>query len=216
MKISKIKLISTSLLTLLPMFFGLFVWNRLPEKMPIHWNMAGEIDGYTGKATAVILMPIGLFLIHLLCLFLPKLDKKNETQNEKVFSLTYYITPIISIIVQGFVFATALGYTANINAITSIILGLMFIVIGNFMPKAKQNLTIGIKIIWTLNSEANWNATHRFAGKIWFVAGFLILATAFFPERISLLLMFIISIVAVLIPIVYSYKFYKKEKSEAE
>ena len=184
--------------------------------MPIHWNMAGEIDGYAGKAAAVILMPIGLLLIHLLCLFLPTLDKKNETQNEKVFSVVYYLTPVISIVVQGYVLAAALGYSPNINALTSIILGLMFIVIGNFMPKAKQNRTIGIKIIWTLNSEANWNATHRFAGKIWFVAGFLILATAFFPERISLLLMFIISIVAVLIPIFYSYKFYKKEKSEAE
>ena len=216
MKINKTKLIISSLLTILPIVFGLVLWNKLPERLPYHWNAAGEVDGYAGKGMAVFFMPIFLLAIHLLCVFATKLDKANRDQNEKVFSLIYYINPVISLAVHGFVFATALGYDVDVMSIMFIILGIVFIVVGNYMPKAKQNRTIGIKITWTLSSEANWNATHRFAGKLWFAAGFIMVAAAFLPTRISLPIMLFVSLISVIIPIIYSYRFYKKGKRDSE
>ncbi len=216
MKINKLKLIISSVLTVLPIAFGLALWNRLPERLPYHWNAAGEIDGYAGKGMAVFFMPLFLLAIHVLCVFATKLDKANRDQNERVFSLIYYIMPVISLTVHGFVFATALGNNVDVTSITVIILGFVFLVVGNYMPKAKQNRTIGIKITWTLSSEANWNATHRFAGKLWFAAGFIVLAAAFLPSRISLPLMMVVSFIAVLVPVIYSYRFHKKEERDSE
>ncbi len=216
MRINKTKLIISSLLTILPIVFGLVLWNKLPERLPYHWNAAGEVDGYAGKGMAVFFMPIFLLAIHLLCVFATKLDKANRDQNEKVFSLIYYINPVISLAVHGFVFAVALDYDVDVMSIMFMILGIVFIVVGNYMPKAKQNRTIGIRITWTLSNEANWNATHRFAGKLWFAAGFTMVAAAFLPTGISLPILLFVSLISVIIPIIYSYKFYKKGKRDSE
>ena len=216
MKISKSKLIISSLLTLLPMFFGLALWNKLPNSIPFHWNMAGEVDGYASRGTAVFLAPIFILAVHLLCIFATKLDKGNRDQNEKVFALIYYITPAISIVAHGFVYAAAFGYGIDVTAVMGIMFGIILIAIGNYMPKAKQNHTIGIKIPWTLRSEANWNATHRLAGRLWFASGFVVLAAAFLPNGIGMWVLLGLSLVVTVVPTLYSYLFYKKEKSDSE
>ena len=174
------------------------------------------MDGYAGKEMAVFFMPIFLLAIHLLCVFATKLDKANHDQNEKVFSLIYYINPVISLAVHGFVFAVALGYDVEVMSIMFIILGIVFIVVGNYMPKAKQNHTIGIKIPWTLRSEANWNATHRLAGRLWFASGFVVLAAAFLHNGIGMWVLLGLSLVVTVVPTLYSYLFYKKEKRDLE
>ncbi len=216
MKINKLKLIISSLLTVSPILLGLLLWNKLPDPMPFHWNIAGEVDGYAGRGMAVFLTPIFILAIHLLCVFSTKLDKANHDQNEKVFSLVYFITPVISITVHGFIYAAALGYGIDVTVIMGIIFGIIFIVIGNYMPKAKQNRTIGIKIPWTLRSDKNWNATHRFAGRLWFVSGFVMLAASFLPNRIAIWVLLALILITVAVPTVYSYLFYKKEKRDSE
>jgi uncharacterized membrane protein len=89
-------------------------------------------------------------------------------------------------------------------------MGVTFLYIGNYMPKCKQNFTLGIKLPWTLNSEANWNATHRLAGKVWMAAGVLFLLCIFLPKPALMLALLIILPVMVLVPLVYSYLYYKK------
>ena len=81
----------------------------------------------------------------------------------------------------------ALGKEMNPALIVSLLLGFMFIIIGNYLPKCKQNFTLGIKIKWTLENEENWNKTHRFAGKVWFIGGFIMLLTAFLTIEYALL-----------------------------
>ena len=216
MKIIKPKLILSSILTFSPIFFGLALWNRLPDSVPFHWNVAGEVDGNASRGVAVFLTPVFMLAIHLICIFATKLDKANKDQNKKVFSLIYYITPVISIVMHGFIYAAALGYDIDITAIMGIIFGIIFIVIGNYMPKAKQNHTIGIRIPWTLCSEANWNATHRLAGRLWFASGFVILAAVFLPNGIGMGIMVALTFIIVAVPIIYSYRFYKNEKRDSE
>lgn len=216
MKINKLKLFISSVIIILPIFLGIFLWNRLPESVPSHWNLAGEVDDYMSRGAAVFLMPLFLLAVHLVCLFATKCDKGNREQNEKVFSLLYFITPAISFLVNGFIYATALGKTIDVTAVMGILFGIIFIVIGNYLPKAKRNHTIGIRIPWTLKSEANWNATHRLAGRVWFAAGFIMLAVSFLPSRIGTAVILAITLISTAIPTIYSYRFHKKEKSEAE
>ena len=90
-------------------------------------------------------------------------------------------------------------------------MGALFVIIGNYMPKCKQSYTIGIKIPWTLNDEENWNKTHRMAGFLWVIGGVVIMATAFLG---TFQLLFVVLIPMVIIPFVYSYLLYKKNKTE--
>ena len=88
-----------------------------------------------------------------------------------------------------------------------IFLGLLFAIIGNYLPKCKQNYTIGIKIPWTLHSEENWNRTHRFAGRIWVAGGLIIMLTGFYG---SFVIFFSVTLLIALVPILYSFLLHRK------
>ena len=85
-------------------------------------------------------------------------------------------------------------------------------IIGNYLPKVKQNNTIGIRVVWTLQDEENWSATHRFSGKLWVASGVLCMLCGLFGESIAALVLYIVSIMAAaIVSILYSYLFYKKK-----
>ena len=200
-------LIITSVITLLPLFAGLILWDRLPAQMPTHWNMAWEVDGWSSKAFAVFGLPLMLLGFQWLCLLGTAADPKRENHPQKVVQLVLWVIPVLSVLLHTLTFATALGKQVQMEVILPVFIGLLFSIIGNYMPKCRQNYTIGIKIPWTLNSEENWNRTHRFAGWVWTFGGLVILLTGFFG---SFWLFLPITLVMVLAPIVYSGLLYRK------
>ena len=201
-------LILTSLLTLLPLAVGLILWNRLPEQVPIHWNIHGEADGWAGKFAAVLGTPLFLLAMHWFCAFVTiYADPKKENHSEKILRMVFWIMPLLSLLVHGFTYASILGVEADMNMILPIFLGLLFIVIGNFLPKCKQNYTVGIKIPWTLNSEENWNKTHRFAGIFWVIGGLATLILGLFGAAWAYIP---IMLAMGIVPIVYSFLLYRK------
>ena len=130
-------------------------------------------------------------------------------------SITYWITPLISLVVNGMTYADALGSDIEVIRILPIILGVIFLFIGNYLPKCTQNRTVGIRIKWTLESEENWNATHRFGGKVLVIGAIVLLATALTPEEILAWLMIGIVLAMAAVPLIYSYCFScKKSKKE--
>ncbi len=210
-KNNKWKLIISSLIILLPIIFGLIFWNQLPERIATHWGADGNPDGWSSREFAVFALPIFIFVIHWLCVLATSKDPKNKGNNAKPQSLVLFICPLISLLGNGLVYTTALGMSLRVEMIMPVFFGLLFIVLGNYLPKCRQNYTIGIKISWTLNSEENWNATHRFAGKLWMIGGALIMPCAFLPTTYIFITFFLITMIMVIIPIIYSYNFYKKE-----
>ncbi len=210
-KNNKWKLIISSAIILSPIIAGLLLWNGLPDKVATHWNFAGEVDGYSSKGFAVFFLPSFLLFVHWLCTILTTFDKKNQGQNKKAMSIVFWICPAISILTSSAIYAHSFGIDFNIAAITMVLLGLMFIVIGNYMPKIKQNSTLGVKVPWTLKNEENWNATHRFCGKVWVIGGFVILPCAFLPQTVSMIIMLTALPLLVIIPIIYSYIYHKKQ-----
>ena len=211
-KQNKGKTLLSSILTVLPMVFGLCVWNKLPDPMPMHWGPSGEVDGYGSRALAVFGMPLFLLAMQWLCVFVTSYDPKNKDQNAKAKDLVWWIIPFVSIFVNGLMYTASLGYTVNASTWGALFMGLLFVVIGNYMPKCKQNHTIGIKIAWTLNDEENWNATHRFAGKLWVAGGLVILLCGFVPGSIGLVAMLVTTFLMVLFPFIYSYRYYKNHQ----
>jgi uncharacterized membrane protein len=213
-KNNKIKLIISSLIVILPIFIGLVLWNQLPEQIVTHWSFGGTPDGWSSKAFTVLGLPLILLAIHLVCLFITFLDPKNEMQTKSVFNLVIWITPIVSIFSNGAIYLGAFNIDVPTQIIGSLFTALLFIVLGIYLPKCKQNYTIGIKIPSTLNDEANWNATHKFSGKLWILGGILMLTCGFLPENICLWTFFGIIFIITLIPFIYSYVYYKKTNNK--
>lgn len=205
------KLIITSLITLIPIVIGLILWDKLPDQVPMHWSAQGEVDGYGTKFQAVFLMPLVLVAFHWICVLGTSLDPKKQNINDKIFTLVLWIIPVISLLCNSMVFATALGHKVSVEIIMPLFMGALFVIIGNYMPKCKQSYTVGIKLPWTLDNEENWNKTHRLAGFLWVIGGVIIMATAFLG---AFWLFFIVLIPMVIVPFVYSYLLYKKNKTE--
>lgn len=211
LKNNKKKILISSIITILPMLFGFAAWNKLPEKIATHWGADGNPDGYSGKLFAVIGLPIIILAVHWLCIAITSLDPKNKDQNRKVFGLVFWICPVISLVCSAAVYITAIKGEFNVGGIMILLLGIIFIVIGNYLPKCKHNYTIGIKIPWTLNSEENWNATHRFAGKVSVIGGVILLPLALLPLNFLPVILIPVLVIA-LAPMIYSYCYYKKHK----
>ena len=197
----------TSFIILLPILAGLLLWDQLPEQIPSHWNTDGEIDGWSSKPFAVFGLPLILLAVQWLCTLGTAADPKKANHSGKVMHLVLWIIPIISILLSTVTYATALGKDIDIDLIMPVFIGFVFAVIGNYLPKCKQNYTIGIKIPWTLNSEENWNRTHRFAGRLWMVCGLAIMLTGFFG---SFWIFVPIVLLMILAPTIYSYVLHRK------
>ena len=195
-------LIITSILTLLPILAGIYLWDHLPEQLPYHWNASGEVDGWCGKPIAVFGMPLLLVAIQWICALGTAADPKKANHSEKVMQLILWIVPVISIVMHTLVYMTALGTAVQVEMIMPLFIGLVFTIIGNYLPKCKQSYTIGIKLPWTLSSEENWNRTHRLAGRLWVVGGIGMMATALFG---GFWVFIVIVLAMVLVPTVYSY-----------
>ena len=210
----KLQIIVSSIVILLPLLFGLLMWDKLPDIMTTHWGADGTADGFSGKVFAVLGLPCILLVGHLFCLLFTLADKKQINQNTKALGLIFWIFPVISLFISGITYRASFGHDFDLTFFTPILFGLLFIVVGNYLPKTKQNLTLGIKIPWTLCNEENWNKTHRFAGKLWFFAGIILLLSAFLPLTIMSTLLICVIFAVVIIPMVYSYSIYKQHQRE--
>ena len=204
-------LIITSLILLIPVIVGLLLWNQLPEKVPSHWGINGEVDAYSSKGFAVFGMSTLMIVLQWVCVFASTLDPRYRNYNPKMLKLVLWICPVISLIVNGMVYCTALGVEVSVETVMPLLVGAMFVVIGNWLPKCAQTYTMGIKLPWTLDSEANWNATHRFGGKVWVTGGILTMLTSLFGNFWILL---VILVVMVIVPTVYSYLYYRNHEKE--
>ena len=200
-------LIITTIVILLPILAGIYLWDQLPEQLPYHWNASGEVDGWCGKPIAVFGMPFLLVAIQWICALGTAADPKKANHSEKVMQLILWIIPVISVVMHTLVYMTALGTAVQVEMVMPLFIGLVFTIIGNYLPKCKQSYTIGIKIPWTLHSEENWNRTHRFAGRLWLVCGLGIMLTTFFG---GFWVFLPIVLIIVLAPMVYSYLLHRK------
>ena len=200
-------LLVTSVIILLPVLAGVILWDQLPARMSSHWNAGGDVDGWSSKAFVVFGLPSILLAAQWLCALGTAADPKKDSHPEKIIALVLWIIPVLSVLLSAITYAVALGKTVRMEVIMPVFMGLLFAIIGNYLPKCKQNYTIGIKIPWTLNSEENWNKTHRFAGWLWTVCGIVIMLTGFFG---GFWIFFAVTLLMVAAPFIYSYSLHRK------
>ncbi|MEG0411047.1 MAG: SdpI family protein [Erysipelotrichaceae bacterium] len=194
----------------------LLCFSSLPEMIPFHWNAQGIIDEYTNKYV-IFIFPIISLIFGLSFVFLPKIDpqKKNYDKFKKSYNQ-------VVLVINVFLFAVFLMtiYSAyypnnlNITMLINLGMGAMFCVIGNQMPRFKHNYFIGIRSPWTLASEDVWFKTHRFAGKLWFIGGMIMMLCAFLDSKIVSSITIGIVLFIGFIPVIYSYLCFKKLEGE--
>lgn len=201
----------TSLIILLPVLVGLLLWHQLPEQIPVHFNSEGVADSYQSKLWGVTFIYLVIFACHWFAAIITSVDPRRKNISSKIYRLVLWICPVISVFVGVTIYGTALNWPwVNINFMANLLLGVIFIVIGNYLPKCRQNYTIGIKLPWTLSNEDTWNYTHRMAGK-WWIGGGILTILASFQHLIDPVYIFIaITLIITLIPAVASYLYYRK------
>lgn len=201
---NKKALILSSLLILLPIPVGFLLRNQFPAEF------IADL-GYT-----VWLPPLCLLAGHWLCILLTAVDPGNKNRNRKPLTMVLWILPLMSNLTCGILYALLLGVDFSPVSWMTAAFGVMFAVIGNYMPKTKMNSTMGIKVSWAYSSEENWNATHRFAGRVWVIGGLLMLFGVVLPEGAAVALMFVMIVALCVLPLWYSWRFYKREKADGK
>lgn len=188
------------------------LYGKLPEQMPVHWNIAGEVDRYGSRfegAFAIPLLNAGLLM---LMIWLPVIDprRKSYANFEGFYKLFQWVMVLFLAGMHGLIMALSLGHELSISLYVKLAIGILFIIIGNYMGKVRSNWFVGIKNPWTLESDEVWTKTHRLAGPLMFAAGVLTMLLAFVDKSFAYWLIIGSVILAALIPTIYSYLLYRK------
>lgn len=211
--------IISSIIILLPILIGLVYWNQLPDVMVSHWDASGNPNGFTSKAFSVFIIPLILLAIHWICLYVMSTKERySQISSQKIMNLIFCIIPFISLFMNGVVYYISLVDNVPkgkmVISLIGVLLGIMFIVIGNYMPKAEQNRYFGYKISWTLANKENWNKTHRFGGAATLVCGILMLLSITLPFKAAIVVMGCVLFSAIFIPFFYSFAIFLRHKKE--
>ena len=211
-KNNKSILFITSLICLLPMIFSVVVYDDLPARIAVHWNSAGVPDNYAPRAVGAFGLPVLLLVIHLFSAVVLLNDPKRAAGSQRLRLLGIWMIPILSVILVPVTLLIAMGADIPIVMLVTLLVGVLLIVVGNYLPKSRQNYTVGIKLPWTLNSEENWNKTHRLAGYLWVLGGLaLIVGNFLVPDALAHLSLLIgIAVMLVVLPAGYSYVLYRR------
>lgn len=196
----------------LPFIYLAYIWNELPEKVPMHWNIKGEIDRF-GEKSELLLIPILLpLLVYIIFLIVPKTDPKNKISKmgNKYQHIKILLTTFMSILALFIIYTAKNQSFANPNYIV-LLVGILYIILGNYFKTIKANYFIGIRTPWTLENETVWKETHKLGGKMWFVGGIIVVISSLILEKqLNFTIFMIITGIITIIPIAYSYFKFKK------
>ena len=195
---------------------GYFLYPHLPEQVPSHWNMAGEVDGYSSRTFHVLFFPSMTLFLYIFMSFAPILDPKSE--NYKKFQSVYegFRYFMVGFLMLLYMATTlyALGYPLSMGKIVRFAIGLLLVFIGNYFGKIRHNYTFGIKTPWTLASEEVWNKTHRISGPLWVVSGLIWMLSIFITEKLAFAIAMGSIIVVSIYGFAYSYILFQKLKNQ--
>lgn len=206
-RLRKSSIISIIASILILITFNILFYDKMPAELPTHWNFQGQADDYSSKFDAMVLTHGFLVVMNIFACFMLDNDPRNKKQKNFLMTLSKLAIPAIMIVVYTITVMVGLGRDVNVSIIIPLFVGLLFIVIGNYLPKTKRNYTMGIKLPWTLNSDENWRRTHRLGGICFVIIGISLIVSVFLKSEIVFLVPLILGGI---IPAFYSYYLYTK------
>lgn len=200
--------------SLLPFVYLAYIWPSLPQSVPMHWNASGEIDRWGDKSETLMIPILMTGLVYVLFLILPKIDPKGklESMGNKLNSFRMILTCFMSVL-SLYVLYSIKTLNADPKMLFPL-LGLLFAFLGNYMKTMKPNYFIGFRTPWTLENEEVWKKTHKMGGMLWFIGGLLMTFTFLLDGKTQLYTFMAIIVVITIIPVVYSYLEFQKQKNK--
>ena len=199
---------------LLPFIYLAYLWNSLPTIVPIHWNHDGEIDNWSSKYFLIVLLFLLPVLTYFLMSVIPRIDPKKriEIMGGKYYQIKFVVVVFMSVLAL-FIIHSSQSQMLSSPTMVLILIGLLFMALGNYFKVIKQNYFLGIKTPWTLESEEVWKLTHILAGKLWIIGGLLVVIFCLVLPENSIFYVFItITAIITIVPIAYSYLIFKELK----
>jgi uncharacterized membrane protein len=190
-----------------------WAWSRLPDKIPVHWNVHGEVDRFGGKFEGLLVFPLTSLGIYALTLILPVFDPGRL--NYRNFAKAYNAIRIVFVVFMGLLYTVTLmvafGNSISVNTVVMLLMAVLFIVLGNFMSKIRPNWFVGVRTPWTLSSKLSWDKTHRLAGWVFMLIGTMFALVAAFPSAWVLITTLIVDGLLVIWIIIYSYLVFRRD-----
>lgn len=204
--------IISGVLIVVDFIIAFWAYPQLGDRVPSHWNIAGEVNGYSNRFSGAFMLPLILLGIYLLFWIIPRIDPKKV--NYRAMTRIYWISALAVIFFMSLmhlaVLGVGIGYLKTLPRWYFSGIGLLFIVLGNYFGKIKFNYSFGIRTPWTLANEEVWCRTHRFAGPIWMVGGVILGMSGFLPAHWTGPIFAIVMILIVGVPTFYSYWLFHK------
>lgn len=212
MKITK-RIVLSSLVCVLPLLVSALLYGQLPDPMPVHWNSVGEANGFVAKSIGAWGLPLLMLAIHLVVAVKTENSSANRCLSPLTSSLCFWAVPLLSVVLVPVSLLKAAGYALNIAAAVLSVVGVLLIAAGNYLPKNRPNSIAGYKLPWTRTDPDNWNKTHRFAGAVWVICGFVFLILSLISLGSNpAVIVILAALIALLSPAVYSYMLYARSK----
>lgn len=189
-----------------------FAWTHLPDTIATHWS-GGTADGFSSKLTGMMSMVGVMVGCYILLNVIQKIDPKKENYEKFSKALLIINNGLLVVLFIGNIdiITSGLGYNVFINRVPELLVGILFLIIGNYLPQCKPNFFVGMRNPWTLSNEEVWRKTHRFSGKVFVVLGLVMIVSIALPAEWRSYMMLAIILVAVVVTNLYSYLLYKKE-----
>ncbi len=207
------------LIILVPGIYLACIWNSLPETIPVHFDIKGNADRYGNKkemlVPVIIISVVSLFLYFLFKNIYRIDPKKYAIENkDRMLRIGFAVSVFMTAMNCMIIYTGANGVSRFDISLVLGGVGLLFAIIGNYMPNMKPNYFAGFRLPWTLENGDNWRQTHAVAGKLWFAGGlFLAIVCLLTPATVGLIIFFTVTLTITLIPAVYSYRLHRKQKA---
>lgn len=205
----------TSLVCLLPILAGAYFYPQLPKTVATHFSFDGTPNGYSSRFNAAISLPALLLVLHLVCCCGGARGLARGTESAATRRVILWVCPFVSVLCSTVTLGTALGGELRVEMLVPSALGVLFLVMGNYMPKIRPNHTLGVRTPWTYASEENWRYTHRVTGFAWVIAGFLTLALSLLRLWNGVTTALLLVLVGG-VPIMASYLYYRRHDRRDE
>jgi uncharacterized membrane protein len=202
--------IISTVLCLAPVIFGIAVYDKLPAQVATHFDAHGTANGWMPRALAVFGLPIFFAVMNAVVLFSLANDPKRRNISSSFRALIRWFMPTLALVIYPVTLLISLGKKIDITMAVNALVGIVFVVCGNYLPKSRRNYTVGIKLPWTLDNDDNWNRTHRLAGFLWVAGGIVMIASTFLPRDALMPILVGVLCVIVGVPAIYSFALYKK------
>lgn len=200
------------ILLVIPVIAAVFLYPHMPDQVPIHWNINGQVDNYGSRLFGTFFLPLLNIFLYVMFLIMPKFDPKraNYSKFESSYNVIRYSTHLLFLLLFGVTAAAALGYPVNIGKWVPVAVCIMFIIFGNIMGRVRHNYFVGFKFPWTLANEEVWKKTHQVGAKAMVLGGIgALIGVLVTNGTMSFILMMAGIFIPVAFTITYSYLLYR-------